>query len=41
MDNVNYANCVNFMHLLHTIYVNMIFKITSGRLHCKIIYSLK
>jgi len=23
------------MHLLHTIYVNMLFKIRRGRLHCK------
>lgn len=32
---MNYAKCVNFMHLLHTIYINMLFKIIRGRLHCK------
>jgi hypothetical protein len=35
MDNMNYAKCVNFMHLLHTIYINMLFKIRRRRLHCK------
>lgn len=35
MDNMNDAKCVNFMHFLHTIYVNMLFKIRRGRLHCK------
>jgi len=32
---MNYAKCVNFMHLLHTIYINMLFKIIRGRLHSK------